>query len=464
MKILKFIKYDILKYSLLIFSLSSCEKFVEVDIRSGELLQETVFKDSLNAEAAIIGLYLNIVSNNIEGMLTGGMTLITGLNGDELQPQNTSAVYTEVYENNMSVENSVALNAWAQSFKLIYNANACIEGITKMNNISDSKRRQLLGEALLIRSALYFYLTQIYGDLPLILTTNYEENKTAKRVSQTQIFNQIIDDLNNAKKYLKSLNYITYRANYYAVLGFLSRVHLFLGNYEESRILTEQIISSNLFQLETNLNNVFLKSSKEVIWSLYNNENTNTTGTKEGMTFIPNTSTVLPAYILTSNVISHFHDYDLRKSSWINSNKVNGINYFFPFKYKYGRSVSGGTMLEQYAIIRLAEIYLISAESNARVNNIYKAVIDLNLIRVRAGLDPITNNISQKELLDHIYLERKRELFCEWGTRWLDLVRLEQLSDEMKKNKSTWKDYNRYLPIPRVEIESNPFLLQNVGY
>ena len=77
-------------------------------------------------------------------------------------------------------------------------------------------------------------------------------------------------------------------------------------------------------------------------------------------------------------------------------------------------------------ISRLAEIYLIRAEANAKTGNTAAALADVNLIRTRAGIPAAglwtTDNLGTKTALDVVLAERKLELAWE-GHRKFDVFR-----------------------------------------
>jgi hypothetical protein len=115
-------------------------------------------------------------------------------------------------------------------------------------------------------------------------------------------------------------------------------------------------------------------------------------------------------------------------------------------------------------VLRLAEQYLIRAEARAEQNELTGAASDLNIIRMRAGLNPTTAT-SQADILTAIQHERRVELFTEWGHRWFDLRRwgtaVPLLSSE-KPNSVTEDDL--LYPVPQSEISVNSNLTQNPGY
>ena len=86
-------------------------------------------------------------------------------------------------------------------------------------------------------------------------------------------------------------------------------------------------------------------------------------------------------------------------------------------------------------VFRLAEQYLIRAESEAELGQDSAAVTDLNAIRQRAGLFAYSGSIAQDSLISAIIRERRVELFVEWGHRWLDLKRSGQALDTLSADK-----------------------------
>ncbi len=78
-------------------------------------------------------------------------------------------------------------------------------------------------------------------------------------------------------------------------------------------------------------------------------------------------------------------------------------------------------------VLRAPEFHLMRAEINARNNNLSDALIDLNVVRNRSGLEDFVS-ADQQEIIDEIIDERARELFAE-SNRFLDMKRLGALTD-----------------------------------
>jgi hypothetical protein len=458
---MKHIKYIALLFLLNIFQ--SCKKFVDVDPPIDKLSSEIVFKDPETANSAVRGIYASMMKTYPD-ITSGGITLYTGLSSDELYNANKSSLtLSEFTSNALSASNSVVgYDFWYKGYKIIYHTNACIEGLENNSLIEPSLRDQLLGETVFIRAFMYYYLVSIYGDVPLLLKTEYEENAKAPRTEAATIYAQIIADVKLAQSLLTTSYYTngSVRPNKWTATALLARLYLTIGQWEFAEQEASSIINSGMYTIEADLNNVFLSSSKEAIWQLM----PVATGfnTTEGRTFIPASwSSGPPDFPLTDYLLNSFEGNDLRKVSWVASKIAIGNTYSYPYKYKingYGLPVT-----EYYMIFRLAEQYLIRAECYARQGKFDEAKNDINIIRERAGLLG-TVAITLEEILNVIMHERRIELFAEWGHRWFDLKRTGKSTEVLSLIKPDWQATDTLYPIPLGDIHQNPFLEQNHGY
>ena len=441
--------------------LSSCKKFVESDIPKTAITGATVFSSDATANAAIVGLYSRM-NENLPGFFNGGLTLYTGFSSDELTYSSTDPSYTEFYQNALTPGNSLLRNdAWAIPYQCIYHCNAIIENLEKSPNVTPSTKLKIVGEAKFIRALCHFYLVNLFGDIPLITTTDYAVNSLRPRSARQEVYAQIIKDLMAAKDDLAD-SYTgpdRVRPNKYTAIALLSRVYLYNENWQQAATEASSIINNtSQYQLVSDLDKVFVKSSTETIWQL--------------MPVIPNLNTAegylfsqlsnVPLYgSLSDSLVASFETGDQRKFFWTREYTGSQI-YFIPNKYKVGVSNS---LTEYNIVFRLAEQYLIRAEARAQLNNMEEAIEDVNVIRSRAGLDPITGSLSKTEVLALIEKERKAELFTEWGHRWMDLKRTGHAQNILQPIKGiNWQASDTLYPLPLSEIQNNPNLHQNPGY
>jgi hypothetical protein len=88
-------------------------------------------------------------------------------------------------------------NLWSGPFEtVVRNANFALENLPDCPGLTDSERRQLIGEANFFRALNYLYLVQTFGSVPLILKTYYSlDDIYVQRSSERLIYQQILKDL-----------------------------------------------------------------------------------------------------------------------------------------------------------------------------------------------------------------------------------------------------------------------------
>jgi hypothetical protein len=444
---------------IVLFTLISCKKFVQVDTPVGQVVSRAVFADDKTALATLNGLYSKMVASN-NMLFNGATTIYTGLSSDELSFPGTTTNQLEIFQNSISSTNSlIANNLWNLAYDHIYHANAILEGLSSSNSVSDSLKTQISSEARFVRALCYFYLSNLFGDIPLINSTSYATNASKPRTPVAQVNSQIVEDLQYARDHLTQSYPVNgrWRPNKWAATSVLSRVYLYMKNWSQAESLASEVINIGTYSLVSNLNNVFLAGSTEAIWQLLPvNPSFNT---YEGFNFIPSSATVRPPYLVTASLLNAFEPGDARKTSWLKSNLVSGTTYYYPYKYKVRLN---STITEHYMFVRLAELYLIRAEARTMQSNFNSAQSDLNKIRNRAGLANSNAN-GQSSLLQAIEQERRVEFMFEWGHRWFDLKRTNR-ANAILGNKPGWQSTDLLYPIPYSELQLNPFLNQNPGY
>lgn len=464
-----YIKYFIRITLIIVFAycLNGCKKFVDIEPSPNLILSEKLFENETTALSAVNGVYLQMRVPS-PALANGTLSIYAGLGSDELTTSSTTLEFDAFYKNSILATSTVVnTQIWSSAYKVIYRTNSIIENLAKSNALSPSTKNQLTGEMKVVRALYYFYLVNLFGEVPLITSTDYQANSVISRRPVTQVYDQVISDLKDARTLLST----TYpssgkvRPNKWSAIALLSRVYLFRENWAEAENEASSIISSNDYSLANiSATNAFAKNSTETIWELASqNESRNTV---EGSQFIPSSSSSRPTFPLSSYLLNAFETGDLRKvttgtNGWLGKNTVSGVDYYFPRKYK-ARTAS--PVSEYEIVFRLAEQYLIRAEARVQQGKVVEAIADLNVIRNRAGLlnTTATNQIS---VLSAIQQERRVELFAEWGNRWFDLKRYGLATTILAPLKgSNWQETDILLPIPFTEIQINTSLVQNPGY
>ncbi len=446
--------------AILIFG--SCEDYLEADDPVGQINTETVFTDENTATTAITTLYGKLRDQVLLTGNSNGLCILMGLYADELDYYGSPGASAEqFYLHQVSAPNLMVKEVWDNSYHLIYLCNAAIEGVDNSETLSEEVKTQLIGEALFVRAMVHFYLVNLFGDIPYITTTDYEQNATVARMGEQLVYEAIISDLLNAKNLLGT-DYPTgerIRTNNYVAAALLARVYLHIGQWQKAEEESTYVINNPVFVMETDLNREFLKESTSAILQLKpKNEGDNTL---EGASFIFSSGPP-PVPALNNSLLEEMEEDDLRKQSWIGAVSDGADTWYFPNKYK--QNLNTGTTMEYSVVLRIAELYLIRAEARGMQGNLMGAANDLNIVRTRAGLQNISVT-TPEELLEAIIRERRFELFTEYGHRWFDLKRLGMAADVLTFIKPGWQSTDILLPIPESELLLNPNLEpQNTGY
>jgi len=435
----------------------ACDDFINVGVPQTEMVNSSVFEDRSTAEAAVVDLYLAIR----DGFGGGSKTSISGLtslSSDELNFFGTNAVsqYQQFNNNSLTATNGFVEALWSDIYNTIYRANAVLEGLNSSQLASEVKN-SLTGEAKFIRAFCYFYLVNLWGDVPLAISTDYRVNDQLLRASRADIYALIEADLLESIELLPSTydfsNGERVRANEGAASALLARVYLFLENWDMAESYATQVIENPLYELEPDLSLVFRATSPEVILQLWFYQYPNDRSTFSVGRRGPGLGS------LTTEFLAGIPNGDLRWSTWGQEREVDGVLYHGVLKYMDFSSPP----LDYTTLLRLSEQYLIRAEARAQKNLLTEATSDLNIVRSRAGL-PNTMAASQQELLDSLLYERQYELFTEWGHRWLDLKRTGKVNDVLSSMKDEWDSEDALYPIPESQLVSNNNIVQNAGY
>ncbi|MCX2680974.1 RagB/SusD family nutrient uptake outer membrane protein [Galbibacter sp. EGI 63066] len=467
-------KYILIQYKklhryiiiILVFSISyfyvSCENFLDIEPPKDELVSDNVYTS--DPVAALKGMYSEIMDEHPfggGGEIFNSIHAVAGRSADELDNYSNIVYEISISDNTLTPTNLRINSIWEQVYKYVYYTNSILEGLpNSVGILSETEKNQFEGEAKFIRAFCYFYLVNLWGDVPLITTTDYQANAVASRTPQTQVYEQIIEDLKEAQN-LMAEDYSfsegeKVRPNRWAATALLARVYLYIGDWAGAEAEANTVINNTTYSLSADLNSVFLANSPEAIWQLLPIQpGFNTT---EGRFYILTSTPTRQT--LSDYTLNAFEAGDQRRANWIDSITVDENTYYYPYKYKVQ---SGATLTEYSMVLRLAEQYLIRAEARTQQNNLFGAQADLNIIRERAGL-PDTDANTQATLLEAIEHERRVEFFTEWGHRWLDLKRTGRADKILGNIKPNWQSSAVLFPIPQAEIDKNSNLTQNPGY
>ncbi len=475
---MKFFKYICIGATFL--STTACESYLDAGSPKDQMPSELAFSDNKIATASVTGVLTRMNQLNYQFANVLSM-ILPAMSADEFVYAIASAPYDEFKNNQVLPSNQYAELLWSQPYSYIAQANLCIEGLEASKSLNPEVKSQLLGEAKFIRAFCYFYLVNNFGDVPLILGTNFAENNIKPRTPQAEVYAAIITDLQEAKDGL----FVGYpsgvkvnstgervRANKAAATALLARSYLYTEQWELAEKESNELLESGQYKLlpKADIAKVFQANSSEAIWQL---QAVNTGGgrnTWEGFLIVPATATSAPLFRLIPNhSYDAFEKGDARFEQWIGAMTTTaGVKHLYPFKYKIRTNVAPAQ--EYTMMLRLGEQYLIRAEARLMQDKLDLAQADLNSLRARAGLAKLDLGNDVLRMRKALEQERRVELFGEWGHRWYDLRRWPSLTGEAGKTraddilpalKSNWTSKAIYLPIPNKALLTNPNLKPN---
>jgi starch-binding outer membrane protein, SusD/RagB family len=476
---------------LLPITFTACRKYITVDSPATSMGTVAAFETNTSAAQVLTGLYSGMAGSVAHGSLVSSC-ILPELSADNLtlHDPDASPMYVDYYRN-MLEPNYFTSNQqdtyWMKLYEMMFTINTAIEQLTGNDKLSPNVAKRLLGEAHFMRAFSYFYLINFYGEVPLILTTNYKQNSILKKNTSAEVYNQILNDLSIAEGLLdyyyfngdisgNTTNRL--RPNLAAVQALQSRVYLYQKNYVEAESAATKVLTQPGYELSS-LETAFLKNSAETIWGLQPVEVS--INTRLGLFFLipdatgPNNDSY-PVYASTS-LLNSFEEGDARKTKWLGPGTSSGEDYYYIKKYNRA-FIPESKVIDEYTIVlRVAELYLIRAEARNEQGNSAGAVEDLNAIRQRSRstdgtitnpLPALETTLTSLQLRPIILRERRVELFAEWGHRWFDLRRsgtIDEVMDEEEETKGgSWASHEIYYPIPRDEIKVNTAITQTPGY
>jgi hypothetical protein len=462
---------------LLLLSATSCEDFLEAPLPPHLITTEKVYGEKGTIEMAMLGVYSK--TGTYYGQ--GGVVRTTEELADNINfnpPMNTDVLANSEYDAN----NSSGLdNRWTIPYAAIFQANTMLQSLPEETaNLTDAEMDQYTAENLFLRALMYFELVRMYGDVPLILTTDALVSQYDARTPKSDVYAFIIADLKDAMARLPETNIdgLNERrcGNKYVAEALLARIYLFMGDYANAETAATNVINSGNYSIETDLTAVLMRRSTEIIFSfdylMREMPNSCWGYSMFGMPLFYQAAP-MPYFwsytgygCLTQTAIDEFEPEDQRFATLYTYSSEGNV---FTLKYPYSpfSQELADADPQDFCVLRLSEMYLIRAEAKARKTSpdLVGAAADLNLIRALHGGLPETTAATQSEMIAALEHENRVEFMCE-SHRWYDLIRTNRADPVLSQldYKTGWAAHKVLLPIPAKELINNPNLTPNPGY
>lgn len=436
---------------------TSCEKQLENVLRN-DTYDNAFWKSQKDVEGAVNGTYALFR----DALTTNYAFFVWGDTPIGKLVSNMGSLHSDIYTGGSFTApyRETGTHNWTKWYKVVDLANLVLKRVPEMDaaSFADGQRDYLMGQAYFMRALSYFYMTRVWGDLPLQLlpTETADDAEWKGRTSTEEIQELIVSDAQKASTLLKweSVEQSGRRfGNKGAALALLTHVTAWQNDYSKTVLYADSIINEGsrysllpaenvqqIFKDATAKENIFAFTTKDAEGESAGN---NSDVFSNSITFITNSNIVykgfpwsLPVYFMDETRLNtlypnaddarktHYYDY-IDNGSVAQDNASNVRRYslkkYANYVYRNPMTFSDVRSETNYVIFRLADIMLLKAEALNRLNRDGEARTALNLVRSRAKTLDVTA-LSGSALLEEILKERQRELIGE-GHAYFDLVR-----------------------------------------
>lgn len=475
---------------LLLFFVSCSKDFLDTEPTqyiSGKQIQEaSKLRPSLQA-ANIAGVYSFMYTPGAGGTTMHedfgqrGIDIYTDmLCSDLTMPGNVYGWYIGLQQLTSTTDFTSNRNyiPWRYYYRVIRGANTVIDGLGGTDTTPDNEESKwYMGQAKALRAYSYFFLANLFSKtyapqeniLP-IYTNSTDPNQP---LSTTQVvYELIIKDLEEAIVLLDNFERSAKNeVNKAVAQGLLAYAYLTMGENSKAAALTQAVIDSGEFKLmdqEEALGGFNDVATSGWMWGVDLTLDIGLNlvswwGKVDIFTF--SYASFGDPKVIDKGLFDQIPDDDVRKKQFLNNPE--SPYYLAPYNKFYApeRKFRGQrNITTDYFYMRVAEMYLINAEANARAGNDAAARTALKaLLDLRIPDTAYVDGLAGQALLDEIYLQTRIELWGE-GRSYL----------AMKRHKATitkgsnhgflagksfrYDDEKLTFEIPQLEIQDNPHI------
>ncbi|MBK7335390.1 MAG: RagB/SusD family nutrient uptake outer membrane protein [Saprospirales bacterium] len=473
-------------------SLVSCKDFLDLEPVSQGIAVSNTSADSVlyhsanEVEAALAGAYGDFKNEYYQL----DYFVNADAQSDDAYAGGDNPANFQIDDYALDATNSNVSRDWAYLYSTIGKANSVINNVRLVEDpaLTPDRVEEIVGEASFIRAFMYFQLVQLWGDVPLQLTevktisaANLDEIYAQifpARATASEVYNQIIADLETALTRVKTTDIHKGYATVGAVNAMLAKVYATREpqDWDKVKSYCDAVIAGG-YSLLPEYDDLWDNANENSAESIFEiNYSGGPTDGNWGVKIFRGLD--WKKFNLPSNdLVQAFDDENdaIRKAESIIFLDVSGKwsdshwpQTEYPFINKHRNFEEGSP--QNYIFIRLADILLLKAEALNETGDTEGARDLVDQIRSRATLSgtPASN---QAEMRLAIEKERRLELAFE-GIRWFDLKRTGRAIEVMNNAKGpdgislgyNLTDNKLFWPIPQAELDKNSNLIQNEGY
>lgn len=349
-------------------------------------------------------------------------------------------------------------STWATAYSGIARCNTILARIDDASFTSEETRSRIKGEALFVRSLLYYHLAVVFGNV----VSQFEEATSPEapvvQVTASEIYNQIEQDLQTARGLLPE----SYsgadqgRATRHAAAALLGRVYLANGKSAQAVDPLRSVITSGRHSLLPSYGDIWGVDNEFNAESIFEVQYVKG-GIGEGSAF---TDMFTPNGLaggvggggapqdVTPDIVAAYEAGDARMDATLDMTDPDN-----PWVKKYDSTPFGPLDSDvNWMEIRYAEVLLNLAEALGEGAEAYQLI---NQVRARAGLGPI--DASTPGSFAAKLLQERRVEFAFENKRWPDLLRFGVAKSVMSAHLSVPEsEITLLFPIPQSEIDVAP--------
>lgn len=367
---------------------------------------------------------------------------------------------------------------WASQFESIRNANLVLASIDEAD-LGDEFVQQKTGEARFLRGLSYYMLYQAFGPTPLVTQPG---ELRLPRASAEEMRAFIESDLRTAADNLNPATAAFGRATIGSALGILTKFYLNTRQWDKAANTAQEVVDLQQYRLLDNYADVFSfehAGNEELLFAIPYNAagashfiNAITFPTDYPLPYPSNAVFAAETYLF-DDFVDSFEAEDARKTLIVTDYEnrsgenitLHGNDMSIPGKYPFDPNSQGQFEGSDIPVVRYADILLARAEALNELSGPIPEAIDLiNQVRERAGASQVSvSDFTQQSLREFILEERHREFFFEGKARE-DQIRQEVFISKAQARGVSAQPRHTVFPIPQVEIDANPEMMQNQGY
>lgn len=475
----------------------SCKKDFITDPKPTDAVSESdVFKSASGVRAYFSGIYRNMRRQwaNLDAT-AGGATDTWGYNSINLVRINKGTDIINPggwYQFDYRHENREptyrrTIFTWGFFYEHINQANTIVAGVAKSTTLLEADKKLFEAEARALRAWLYFELIREFQHafakdqnapgVPLYTEPTDVNNTGKPRGTVKQVFDQINADIGFATQNLGTGRLLKSDININVAWGMAARIYLEQGRWADAKNAAQQARVGYTLDAPSYLNGFNNLASSEIIWGFPQATDIGGQSLYYGTpsSFYEKTGNGYDNLFVNSTLVNTFTTTDIRNTFFLTSANPNSQVRFST--NKFGSPSADAVQLitgevvalrethfnEALPMMRVAEMYLIEAESKAELGEADAGTV---LLTVQQDRDPaaLASGNTGAALISEILLERRKEFYGELGLDYLDAKRRQLPLIRTGNHPAAYRfnipaNDNRFiLKIPQKEFDSNSTL------